>query len=104
MGFDWKAFAKVAEIVAPAALAAAGVPVGVIPLAVHGIQIAEQVGGGSADKKATALDAVATGIAAVNAATGKQTIDPAVTSVVDEGIDAAVGAINAVQKKPITVS
>src|SRR5258706_14523508 len=104
MGFDWKVFAKVAEEVAPLALLAAGVPPGVIPLVVHGIQIAERVGGSGADKKATALDAVATGIAAVNAATGKQTIDPAVTSVVDEGIDAAVGAVNAYQKKPISVS
>ncbi|SRR5258708_6861094 len=104
MGFNWRVFADVAKEVAPLALAAAGVPVGVIPLVVHGISIAEQVGGSSADKKATALDAVATGIAAVNAATGKQTIDPAITSVVDEGIDAAVGAINAAQKKPISVS
>jgi hypothetical protein len=104
MGFDWKAFAKLAEIIGPAALAAAGVPPAVIPLAVHGIQLAEKVGGGGVDKKATALDAVNTGIAAVNAASGKQVIDPAVVDVVDEGIDAAVGAINAAKKQPIKVS
>jgi len=108
MSFDFSGFFKILELVAPSVAAAAGVPPFLVPLVAHGIQIAEKATESNptitgADKKAIALDAVATGIAGINAVK-PGTVDPNVTAVVDEGIDAVVGAINAVQKKPIKVN
>lgn len=107
MGFDLKGFLRVAGFVAGPVLTAVGVPAPVVPLVIHGIQVAENAtnGDGSpktgAEKKAIALDAVQTGIAAVNAVK-PNSIDPDVIKVVDNGIDTTVGVINAIQKKPIS--
>lgn len=109
MNFNLSAFLKVAELVAGPALMAFGVPPILVPLAVHGIQLAESsttsdgTPKSGAEKKAIALDAVATGIAGINAVK-PGSVDPDMVKVVDEGIDAAVGAIHAVQKKPISVT
>jgi hypothetical protein len=103
MGFNFRSFLKVAELVAGPALAAAGVPPLLIPIAIHGIQLAESRPGTGAEKKAVALDAVQTAITGINAVK-PNTVDPNVVSIVDEGIDAAVGAVNAVAKRPISVS
>ena len=103
MGFDFHKFLKLAEIMAPIALASAGVPAGLIPLVTHGIQLAESHPGTGAEKKALALDAVTTGLAAVNAVK-PGAVDPDIVKVVDEGIDTAIGAINAAKHLPIVVS
>lgn len=108
MGFSWAAFAKITELVAPIALQAAGVPVGLVPLVVHGIQLAENTANGipktGAEKKAIALDAVVTGLNGVNAAKpGTVNVDE-LTSVVSNGIDVAVSAVNAAKDIPISPS
>ena len=103
MGFDFHKFLKLAQILAPIALASAGVPAALIPLVTHGIQLAESHPRTGAEKKATALEVVTTGIAAVNAVK-PGAVDPDIVKVVEEGIDAAVGAINAARHLPIVVS
>lgn len=103
MGFDWKAFAKIAELVAPIVLSASGVPVAIIPLAVHGIQLAETVGADKTgpEKKAIALDAVVTGLNGVNAVKPGAVDVAQLTDVVSNGIDETVAAINAAKNIPV---
>lgn len=105
MGFNFGKFLAIAQIVAPAALAATGVPAVLIPLVLHGIQLAEshpeKLDGPA--KKQFALDAVSTGVAAVNAVKPGAVSDSWPT-VVGAGIDATVGAIKAVQNaQPVEV-
>lgn len=99
MGFNWRAFEKVAELVAGPILVASGVPPSLVPLVVHGIQIAEASTNGDpktgAEKKAIAMDAVQTGLSAINSAK-PGTVDTAtLTDVVSSGIDVAIKAIKA---------
>ena len=107
MGFPWKKFVEVAQIVGPAALTLAGVPAPLIPLVVHGITLAEaaaetQTPMTGADKKAVALDAVRTGLAGINAATGKTVVDEEqIGHVVGNAIDVAVAAVNAAKNIPV---
>jgi hypothetical protein len=105
MSFSWSAFAKVAELVGPLALTAAGVPAGVIPLVVHGIQIAEAASDSGpktgADKKAIAMDAVQTGLNAVNAVKPGTLDVPQLAVVVGNGIDETVAAIKAAKNIPM---
>lgn len=105
MRFDWRKFAKVAELVGPLALAAAGVPPTATALVIHGIQIAEQVGEAKglsgAQKKAIAMDAVTTGLAAVNAAKPGTINVSELTGVVSDGIDLTVKAIQAGKHIPL---
>lgn len=110
MSFPWAVFAKIAELVGPIAMSAAGVPPAVIPLVVHGIQIAEAAGPPKgladaktgAEKKALAMDAVQTGLNAVNAVRPGTVDVTGIASVVSNGIDAAVAAINAAHDIPMT--
>ena len=103
---DWKGILNLA---APFALSMSGVPVALVPLVMHGISVAEDLGGTGAEKKAKALDLVQTGAAAVNAATGKTYTDPAlVTDTVSKGIDVAVQTTNIIHQaqsvaKPKTI-
>ena len=104
MSFNLSAFAKLSELFAPIILAAAGKPE-LAPLVVHGIQIAEVAGASGdktgADKKAIAMDAVQTGLEAVNAARpGTVNVDQ-LAVVVSNGIDETVAAINAAKNIPI---
>jgi hypothetical protein len=102
---DWRKFVKIAELVGPIALAAAGVPPTATALVIHGIQIAEQVGEAKglsgAQKKEIAMDAVTTGLAAVNAARPGTVSVPELTGVVSEGIDLTVKAIQAGKNIPL---
>ena len=94
------------HLVAGPVLAAVGVPAVLIPIIQHGILDAEIASAArptpftGAEKKALVLDALATGIAGANAAK-PGAIDPAVTGLVDKGIDVVVGTVNAINRKPI---
>lgn len=93
-------FLTVMKFLAAPALLAVGVPAALVPVVMHGLELAEVSHGTGAEKKALALDTVRTGIAAVNAVR-PGTLDANIVSVVDDGIDATVGAINAITKRPI---
>jgi hypothetical protein len=110
MGFSWRKFIEIAQIVGPAALTVAGVPAAVIPLVVHGITIAEETAAKrdtdgkmtGQEKKALAMDVVQTGLSAVNATASKQLIDvDQISHVVSQGIDTTIEAINAAHNIPV---
>lgn len=89
------------ETIGPYVLAAIpGVPAAVIPAVVHEIQVVEGLfttPQSGAQKKASVLDAISTGLGIATAAAGKQIIDPTSTlAAVSSGIDATVNAINAI--------
>jgi hypothetical protein len=75
-----------------------GVPPVVIPAIIHGIAVAESMKGATgAEKKAAALDLVATGMTTANAFAGKVILDPvALSGVVGQSIDAVVDTVNIV--------
>jgi hypothetical protein len=102
---DWRKFVKIAELVGPIALAAAGVPPTATALVIHGVQIAEQIGQAKglsgAEKKAIAMDAVTTGLAAVNVAKPGTINIPELSGVVSDGIDLTVKAIQAGKNIPL---
>ena len=76
-----------------------GLPPFVIPAIVQGIQDVEQIPGASgAQKKATVLDLVKTGLGVVNNATSHKVDPVAATAAVSLGIDAVVAAVNVVQQ------
>jgi hypothetical protein len=106
MHMDWHKFVQIAEFVGPLALGAAGVPPTATSLVIHSIQIAEQVGSAKglsgAEKKAIAMDAVTTGLNAVNAAKPGSVNVSELTAVVSEGIDVTVKAIEAGQHIPLS--
>lgn len=108
MSFSWRSFANVAEIVGPIALQAAGVPAQYTTLVIHGIQIAEDASNGDPktgqEKKAIALDAIQTGLSAVNAAKPGTVDINQLTDVVSNGIDEVVAAVNAAKNIPVKVS
>jgi hypothetical protein len=104
MHFDFRKFTQAALFVAPILLPAFGVPAEAINIVVHGVLVAEHAANGSpksgADKKAIALDAIKTGLEAVNAARpGSVNVDE-VLSAADGGIDATVKGINAAKNIP----
>lgn len=105
MGFSWGAFEKIAELVAPIVLSAAGVPAPLVPLVVHGIQLAESAGNGAvksgADKKAIAMDAILTGLNGVNTAKPGTVDVGQLTAVISSGIDDTVAAVNAAKNIPV---
>ena len=98
---DWKTFGRLVEQLAPIALAVTGVPPVLVPIVVHGIQAAEQLGGSGAEKKASAIDLVNTAILGTNLAAGKQVVDPNAIHAVSNGIDAVVGVVNLINKHPV---
>ena len=101
MKMHWKKFGRILKAVAPIVLAAAGVPPRLIPLVEHAIVLAESKPGTGAEKKALALDAIRTGIAAAEIGAGRPVVDPGVTAIVSDGIDVAVRAVNAAKGLPI---
>lgn len=105
MGFNSSGFARVAEVVAPIAMTMAGVPPGLIPLAVHGIQMAETLSQAKvmtgAEKKAAAVNIVKTGLEALNVAKPNTVDVTQLTGVVSSGIDTAIAAINAAKNIPV---
>ena len=98
---DWKKFGHLVEQLAPIALKVVGVPSVLIPITIHGIQVAEQFGGTGAEKKAKAIDLVTTAILGTNIAAGKQVVDPNAVHAVSNGIDAIVGVVNLINKHPV---
>lgn len=106
MGFSFGKFAQILAAVGPQIMALAGVPTPIVGAAVHGIQIAEDAAAegpkSGAQKKAIALDAVQTFIGAANQVKAGS-VDPQITNVVGAAIDATVGAVNAIQRQPISV-
>ena len=98
---DWKKFGHLVEQLAPIALAVTGVPPVLIPIVIHGIQVAEQFGGSGAEKKAQAVDLVTSAISGTNLAAGKQVVDPTAIHAVSNGIDAVVGVVNLINKHPV---
>lgn len=104
MSFSWSKFAQIAAAVGPVALAAAGVPPQITALVIHGIQVAEESTDGTdktgAEKKAIAMDAVTTGLEAVNAAKPGSVDVAELTGVVSQGIDVTVSAIHAAKDIP----
>lgn len=99
---DWKTFGRILEQIAPIALAIVpGIPPVLIPVIVHGIQTAENLGGTGPEKKAQAMDLVKTGILAANLTAGKQLVDPNTIHVVSNAVDTVVGVVNAIQAHPI---
>lgn len=106
MGFSWSAFAAIGKLVAPIILASVGVPPALTPLILHGIELAELAGHHDshvtgAQKKAIAMDAISTGLAAVNAAKPGTVDTAAVTGLVSQGIDLTVAAINEGKNIPV---
>jgi hypothetical protein len=99
--FSLAAFEQIGSIVAPMIMTALGVPAPVIPLVQHAIVIAQEAGGTGETKKATAMDAVATGLAAVNAVRPGTVDASAVTDLVSQGIDLTVAAIKEGQNIPV---
>lgn len=101
MSINWLALVKA---LAPTIIAAT-VPHGdlLAPLVVQGITEAESaVGKSGAEKLAIAQKVVDTGIAGVNAAAGRQKIDPvAVHQIVAEGISTTVDIVNQVHAKVV---
>lgn len=107
MGWDWRKFGQIVQVVAPITLGLAGVPPIITNLVVHGIQVAEQASEDTgvpktgAEKKSIAMDAVVTGLNAVNAAK-PGTVDVAeLTNVVSAGIDETIAAVNAAKNIPV---
>lgn len=102
---DWHKFSQIARFVAPLVLPVLGVPPGVTNLVVNGISVAEAAGsaGGKsgAEKKQIAMDAVVTGLNAVNVAHPGTVDVPQVMEAVSDGIDATVKAVNAAQNIPV---
>lgn len=105
MSFDWKKFARLAEVMAPIIMQASGVPPQFVALAVNGIQVAEAATSGGpktgAEKKQIAMEAVTLGLQAVNAAKPGTVDIPQLTSVVSDGIDLTVRAVNAGKNIPV---
>ena len=91
-------FLSVLKAIAGPILQLSGVPPQLAPLVQHGIELAESHPGTGAEKKAIALDAVATGVAGVNAVKPGTIDGAAVTAVVDQGIDMVVGTVNLLTK------
>lgn len=100
MKFSLGMFVKTLEMIGPVVLLASGVPPALIPLVVHGMQLAESKPQSGAEKKAVALDAVATGIAGINVVK-PGAVDPNITGVVSTGIDTVIGTIKAIHREPI---
>ena len=98
---DWKKFGHLVEQLAPIALAVTGVPPVLVPIVVHGIQVAEELGGTGTEKKASAIDLVNTAILGTNIAAGKQVVDPNAIHAVSNGIDTVVGVVNLINKRPV---
>ena len=99
--FSWTAFEQIGAVVAPIILDSLGVPAAVTPLVIHGITLAEQAGGSGETKKSIAMDAVQTGLAAVNAAKPGTVDANAISDLVSQGIDLTVAAINEGKNIPI---
>jgi hypothetical protein len=74
-----------------------------VPLVLHGIEVAEGMKGATgADKKAAAIDLIATGLLGANA-TGTVKIDvEGVTTAASSAIDAIITAANGVHKAHVT--
>lgn len=103
MTFNLYAFVEILKTLGPFVLAATGVPAALIPLIVHGIELAEGgkaafsgVTASGATKKAYVLDAVDTVLSSINA--GKPgTVVPGYAAAVSGGIDATVAVINLIR-------
>jgi hypothetical protein len=108
MKFNLSKFLKIANVVIGPVLMASGVPTALIPIVQHGITAAELASANratpltGAEKKALVVDAVATGIAAVNTIK-PGAVDPTVAPLVDDAIDVTIATINAINKKSIIV-
>lgn len=105
MHFDLKKFVTVLKFVAPLVLPAAGVPAGAVDVVVHGIAVAESISNGDpktgAEKKAIALDAIKTGLDAVNEARPGTVNVGEVLDAANDGIDSTLKAIKAAKNVPI---
>ena len=105
MAWDWKKFEQITEAIAPLALAAAGVPPALTGLVIHAVQVVEQSTDGTQktgpEKKADALSIVSDGLNAVNVARPGTFDVPQLTSVVSEGIDTTIDAVNAAKNIPV---
>lgn len=105
MHFDLKKFVTVLKFVAPLVLPAAGVSAGAIDIVVHGITVAEALSDGDpktgAEKKAIALDAIKTGLDAVNEARPGTVAVAEVLDAANDGIDSTLKAIKAAKNVPL---
>lgn len=95
MKIDWK---TILHLAVPLVCAVVPGAAPLTPLILAGISEAESLSGASgAEKKAHALNLVATGIAATNAAAGKEILEPIATSATASAvIDSVVGVTNLV--------
>lgn len=91
---------EILKVVGPAALGVLAKSPDIVMLIVHAIGVAEGLKGASGpEKKTKAIELVKDGAAIANAATQKTVIDPdEAAAIADSGIDAVVGAVNAVHK------
>ena len=101
MAFSLKMFAQLLKSVGPLILGATGVPPALIPVVVHGIELAESgkttFGTGTgAQKKAFVLDAVETAVNGINAAKPGTAVE-GYKEAVSDGIDATIGVINVIK-------
>lgn len=105
MSFNLKAFGQVLKLTAPLILAAAGVPPQATNIVMHGIEVAEHIGNGNpktgAEKKAIALDAIKTGLDAVNEARPGTVNVTEVLDAANDGIDSTLKAIKAGKNIPV---
>lgn len=97
MKLDWKALVNVvATTVLPIAFPALAPAT---PFIVHGIQVAENMGGSGPEKLAKAIDIANAGAAAANQIHGSQVINiDVMNQTLSAGISVVVGASNLVHK------
>ncbi len=70
-----------------------------VPFIVHGIQVAEDMGGTNTEKLNKSIEIANAGAQATNKITGKETINlDAMNAVISSGISAVVDAANVVNK------
>jgi hypothetical protein len=105
MTFDWRKFVQIAEAIAPMTLAAAGVPPALTGLVIHAVSVAQQTTDGvektGPEKKALAMSIIQDGLSAVNVARPKTFDVPQLTTVVSQGVDVTIAAINAAKNIPV---
>lgn len=105
MAFNLDKFKQLALFLTPLVLPAFGVDPALTNLIVHGVTLAETAANGNpktgAEKKAIALDAIKTGLDAVNAARPGTVNVGEVLDAANDGIDSTLKAIKAAKNVPV---
>lgn len=102
---NWKKFEQAVFFVAPLVLPAFGVPPAAVNIVSHSILVADSISNGDpktgAEKKAIAMDAIKTGLDAVNLAHPGAVDTAQVLDAASGGIDATIKAVKAAENIPV---